>query len=249
VEEKKGKLLRWSAIIAAKGAKLVKVVKLLKFGKVFLTFSSMMLSVFVYSFMLGPWFALGFVVMLFIHEMGHIVALRMRGHNTQGPVFIPMLGAVIFAPKFKDAEEEAFVGFAGPFTGGVAAFGAFIVWILTNRTSDILLLVSYTATFINLFNLIPLRPLDGGRITQIAGKWFQYVGLVALLGFSLFIKQPSILLIWILILGDVRMEPKLKFGCRSAFWIGMVTLMSLGYSDQAFWVNILDGVLGAQRSQ
>jgi hypothetical protein len=91
----------WYFGILAKATKLVKAIKFLKFGKMFLTFASMILSVLVYSFMLGPWFAFGFVMMLFIHEMGHIVALRVKGYNTPGPIFIPMLGAVIFAPKFR----------------------------------------------------------------------------------------------------------------------------------------------------
>lgn len=113
----------WGLLMALllKSTKLVKVfkaIKLLKFTKVILTFATMVISAFVYSLRFGVWFGAGFVLLLFVHEMGHVFALRVKGHPWAAPIFIPMLGAVVFAPKFKDAEEEAFVGYGGPFVGG-----------------------------------------------------------------------------------------------------------------------------------
>ena len=233
-------------ILLTKSSKLVKVFKLfklLKFTKVFVTFFSMMLSAFVYAIFLGPWFAIGLVSMLFIHEMGHIVALRIKGYTVPGPVFIPMLGAVIFAPKFENPEDEAFIGYGGPLVGGAAALALFGLWALMPKPSEILLLVSYIAAYLNLFNLLPIRPLDGGRVTQIVGGWFKYLGLVGLLAFSLYTRHSAILLIWILVLDDLKLIPWLKFGAGVTCQAAMMILMFSGYSDQPFWVNGLDCVL------
>ncbi len=233
--------------VLVKGAKLTKFVKLfkmLKFTKIFLTMFSMVLSVLVYSFSMGLWFAVGFVMMIFIHEMGHVLALIKKGYKASAPVFIPMVGAVIFAPKFNNPEEEAYVGYGGPFIGGLGALALFGLWAVLPQRHDLLLLISYTATFINLFNLIPIRPLDGGRITHVVGGWFKWGGLAALLAFSLYIKQPSILLIWILVMEDVPLAPPLKFGMGLTCWVSMTSLMFMGYGEQGKWINLLDMILG-----
>jgi len=228
---------------SAKLMKLVKAVKFLKFGKIAITFATMALSAFVYSFTMGIWFSVGFVLMLFIHEMGHVIALKLKRLPASAPVFIPMLGAVVFAPDFGDKEKEAFVGFGGPLLGGLAAFLVFLMWKTVSDSSMILLMLSYTATFVNLFNLIPIRPLDGGRITQAIGSWFKYVGVAGLLMFSLLVRQPVMLFIWILVLEDIRMNKWLKFGIGALCQVSMIILMILGFSDQPFWVDILDSVL------
>jgi Zn-dependent protease len=114
---------------------------------------------------------------------------------------------------------------------------------MTGRSSELLLLISYTAIFLNLFNLIPIRPLDGGRVMQVAGGWAQWIGAAVLLGFTLMIKEPSMLLIWILVLQDIKIERKLKAVSSTVFFASMVILMCTGYSHQHVWVNWLDGFL------
>lgn len=209
-----------------------------------MTFASMIVSAFVYAIFLGPWFAIGLITMLFIHEMGHIIALKIKGYDAPGPVFIPMLGAVIFAPQFENPEDEAFIGYGGPLVGGLAALLLFGIWALVPEPSEILLMTSYIAAYLNLFNLIPIRPLDGGRITQVVGSWFKYVGLIFLLVFSLYVRQPSILLIWILVIDDLKIfTPWLKFGVGVTCQIAMMTLMFLGYGDQPLWLSVLDSCL------
>ncbi|MDP3792135.1 MAG: hypothetical protein Q8Q89_00155 [bacterium] len=233
-------------VLLTKSTKLVKVYKLLKlmkFTKAFMTFASMIVSAFVYAIFLGPWFAIGLITMLFIHEMGHIIALKIKGYDAPGPVFIPMLGAVIFAPRFENPEDEAFIGYGGPLVGGLAALILFGIWALMPEPSEILLMTSYIAAYLNLFNLIPIRPLDGGRITQVVGPWFKYVGLVFLLAFSLYVRQPSILLIWILVVDDINLTPWLKFGVGATCQAAMMILMFSGYGDQPLWVNVLDSCL------
>src|SRR3989344_6518301 len=183
--------------------KSAKVFKAAKIAKPAITFASMALSLFAYAFWLGPWFSVGFIAMLFIHEMGHVIALRLKGYPAPTMVFIPFLGAAIFAPAFQDREDEAYVGYGGPLLGSIGAAALFGVWFFLEESSTaahLVLITSYVAVFINLFNLLPISPLDGGRITQATGRWFQYVGIAGLVIFSFFFRQPVILFIWILVI-------------------------------------------------
>lgn len=235
-------------MIAIKSTKLIKVfeaVKLLKFVKPLLTFGTMAISALVYSLFLGPWFSVGLVVMLFIHEMGHVWAMQMKGMPTSAPVFIPMLGAVIFSPPFKTREEEAFVGYGGPLIGSLAGLIMFGIWAITPGRPEILLLISFIAVYINLFNLLPLRPLDGGRITQVTGGWFKYIGITTLLALTVAIRRPDIIIIWILILPDIKMNSKLRVGIGVTCQVLMVYLMYLGYGTQTWWANFWDVVIAS----
>lgn len=229
----------------AKGAKLLKLVKLFKVAKPVVLLLSMSVSAIAYTFFLGPWLSILFVTLLLIHEMGHVVAMRVKGFETPTPVFIPFFGAAIFAPKFKDRQTEAYVGFGGPLLGTVGTLFCFFVWfLLPNKetsTAHVVLVGSYISAYLNLFNMLPVSPLDGGRITQAVGGWFKYIGLISLAVFSLFFRQPVILYVWILVLSDLDIIPlQLRAWIVSLCWIAMLTLMSLGYGDQPTWINVID---------
>lgn len=225
---------------SSKLIKLLKVFKALKATKALLTIGTMALSTFVYSFTMSPWFAVGFVLMLFIHEMGHIIALKMRGHPASAPVFIPMLGAVIFAPEFKNRGDEAWVGFGGPLLGSIAALGAFALWSISPEDSPLLLSLSYTAAFLNLFNLVPIRPMDGGRVTQIVGGWFKWFGICLLVWLVIVTEEPSLLLIFILIVGDFKMKPKLQYQVAVIITVTMSWLMFHGLGRRRWWMDMID---------
>lgn len=249
MSDKEGRLGLIGAAIAfiAKGAKLI---KLFKVAKPVVLFVSMSISAISYAFWFGPWLSLLFVGLLLVHEMGHVAAMRMKGYGTPTPVFIPFLGAAIFAPKGMGRETEAFVGFGGPLLGTIGSFATFGLWfLLPNKESGfatILLVGSYLGLYLNLFNLIPISPLDGGRITQAAGMWFKYFGFLALAGFSLWFREPVVLYIWILVLYDLHIIPvRLRAILVSGAWLAMVGLMTLGYGDQPIWVNIVDCVVTA----
>lgn len=247
-EKKRGLPIRSIFAIMVKYTKVMKfmqLLKLLKFSKIFLSFGTMVLSIFVYSYSLGLLFSIGFVLMIFVHEMGHVFALKLKGYQTSLPVFIPMLGAVIFAPNFSNPDEEAYVGYGGPLLGGIASLAMFGLWLVLPGNHNTLLAVSYFSAFINLFNLIPIRPLDGGRVTQAIGSKFKWVGLTVMVLFSFWIKQPGILLIWILIIEDLGFSPPVKFLAGFSSLITMAVLFLLGYGDQPVWVNILDCALGS----
>ena len=248
MEQKRSKasLLPLALLLAAKAAKLAKLFKLVK---PMITIITMSISAIAYAFWQGPWFALGLIAMLFIHEMGHVAAMRMRGYEASAPVFIPFIGAFIAAPRIKCRDDEAFIGLGGPALGGLAAILVFLVWYFTDdKTSGsamVLFMVSYIGTFLNVFNLVPMRPLDGGRVTQAIGSWFKYVGAIVLALISLAWREPVIMYVWLLVLPELTMIPlKLRAIISFLVWVSMTALMWLGYSSQPFWIDVMDIVLG-----
>jgi Zn-dependent protease len=169
----------------------------LKLGKVLMTTGSMLLSIAVYSAAYGWRFAVGFVALLFVHEGGHYLAARRRGLDVSLPTFVPFVGAWIQLKDLPhDAETEAYVGLAGPLLG---TLGALACYFTARHTDDNLFLVlSYAGFFLNLFNLIPLSPFDGGRITAVLSPRIWFAGIPVLL--ALFLYHPSPLLIVMAIL-------------------------------------------------
>ena len=169
------------------------IVAALKFGKLVPTVLTMLLSIGVYALAYGWRYAVGIVAMLLIHEMGHYIAARQRGLDVGMPTFIPFVGAwVSLKDQPRDAETEAYIGLAGPLLGTVGAIAA---WFLA-RDGGIhwLLAVAYTGFFINLINMIPLPPLDGGRITAVLSPRIWLLG-VPIIGVLLWYRFSMILLL------------------------------------------------------
>ena len=134
-----------------------------KLGKVLLTGGSMLVSVIAYAFVFGWRYAVGFVGLIFVHELGHYLAARQRGLQVGSLMFIPFVGAWTELKDVPhDAETEAWIGFAGPLVGSLAALGCYFA--ARESGSNLLLALAYAGFFLNLFNLIPLSPFDGGRI-------------------------------------------------------------------------------------
>ncbi|MDQ6772725.1 MAG: site-2 protease family protein [Candidatus Dormibacteraeota bacterium] len=190
-----GGLLALLAALAAYGKWVLLI--LVKFPALG-TLVTLLVSFAAYAVFFGPWFAAGLVVMILVHEMGHVVEIRRQGMHATAPLFIPFLGAAIFQRQNStDALKQAQIGIAGPIAGTVAATVAFVLFGTTHQ--PVLMVWAYLGFFINLFNLIPLGMLDGGWIMAVVSKWFQVVGLAAMalavffLGFS-----PIILVIAIL---------------------------------------------------
>jgi Zn-dependent protease len=125
-----------------------------KLGKVLTSGGTMLLSVLAYAFVYGWWYAVGFIALLFCHEMGHFLAARQRGLPVGLPTFIPFVGAWIEMKELpKDVETEAYVGIAGPVAGTVAALACYA--LARQFDSRLLLALAYAGCFLNLFNLIP----------------------------------------------------------------------------------------------
>jgi Zn-dependent protease len=165
--------------------------------KLFVTAGTALVSVAAYSLFFGWWFAAGFVVLLFVHEMGHVIALRREGIPSSAPMFIPFMGAVITAKSLGDnALAEARVGLAGPILGSVGAAAVAVVGELTG--SSLLIALAYFGFFINLFNLLPVIPLDGGRAAAAMTPWMWFAGLGVLVALVFLDPGNPILLIIVL---------------------------------------------------
>ncbi|MES2149253.1 MAG: site-2 protease family protein [Pseudomonadota bacterium] len=168
-----------------------------KMGKLLTTGGSMLISMLVYSWVFGWRYAVGFVLLIFVHEMGHYLAARQRGLKVGAPTFIPFVGAWIELKELPhDVETEAYVGFAGPLAGTLAALACY--WFAREQDSHLMLALAYSGCMLNLINLIPISPLDGGRITAIISPkvWLAGVPLLAALFF--YSHSPMLILIAIL---------------------------------------------------
>jgi Zn-dependent protease len=162
--------------------------------KLLTTSGSMLVSVAAYSFIWGWKFALGFVLLLLVHELGHVIQLRREGIEASAPMFIPFLGAVVSAKSLgDDATAEARVGLAGPILGSLGAAALIPVWLITG--DDFWQALAFTGFFLNLFNLLPVVPLDGGRAMAAMSPWMWFVGLGAMVGVAFAFPNPIIILI------------------------------------------------------
>ncbi len=168
-----------------------------KFGKILLTSGTMLLSVVTYSFVYGRRYAAGFVGLIFCHEMGHFAAARQRGLNVGAPTFIPFVGAWIqLKEQPMDVETEAYVAMAGPVVGTFAAMACY--YAADSAQSPLLLALAYAGLMINLFNLIPLSPLDGGRITSIISPKTWWIGAPLIVALFVWNHSPMLLLLALL---------------------------------------------------
>jgi Zn-dependent protease len=165
--------------------------------KIFTTSASMLVSVAAYSWIWGWRFAAGFVLLLLVHELGHVLELRRQGVPASAPLFIPFLGAVVGMKQMpKDAWREAQVALAGPILGSL---GTLAVWIAGEALdSELLVALAFTGFLLNLFNLLPVVPLDGGRAVAAVHPVFWAVGLAVLLVLVFVVPNPILILVLLL---------------------------------------------------
>lgn len=162
------------------------------------TFATMLLSIALYATQWGWPFAVGFVLLIFIHESGHAIVLRREGIPAGAPVFIPFLGAFIAMRGLpRDAYVEAKVGIGGPIAGALASWACLAAGLWLDR--PLFVSLGHVGILLNLFNLIPVSPLDGGRIAGAFTHQFWIAG-YALGLVALFVTRSPILLL-VLIVG------------------------------------------------
>ena len=148
--------------------------------KLFTTSASMLVSIGAYTLIWGWKFAVGFVLLLLVHELGHVFQLRREGIPASAPMFIPFLGAVVAMKQLpKDAAAEARVGLAGPVLGSLAALLPLGLYALTG--DELFKALAFVGFFLNLFNLLPVLPLDGGRAMAALSPWMWLVGYALLI--------------------------------------------------------------------
>ena len=179
------------------GAKLKGLLLLLPKLKLLTTSASMLVSVGAYALIWGWRFGLGFVLLLLIHEIGHVIQLRREGIKTGPVTFIPFLGAFVAMKEMpKDAVAEARVGLAGPVLGSL---GALIPWAIYAMTGEELFkALAFVGFFLNLFNLLPVLPLDGGRAMGALSPRIWFVGYAALILVTILYPNPILLLVLLL---------------------------------------------------
>jgi Zn-dependent protease len=201
----RGWLQRLLAPLAAVGVLLAKfkgLVLLALKAKFLGTALTMLVSVGAYALLFPVWFAVGFVALIWVHEMGHVLQLRREGIPASAPMFIPFLGALVAMKQMpKNALAEARVGLAGPVLGSLGALGAWGIYELTRE--PLFLGLAYVGFFLNLFNLLPMLPLDGGRAVGALSPVFWLVGVLGVA--ALFIASPNPILIIIALFGGMEL--------------------------------------------
>lgn len=185
-------------------------------GKLLLTGGTMLVSMAVYAYSFGWPYAVGFVLLILVHEMGHFVAARQSGLAVGAPVFIPFVGAWVALKETRlQPATEAHVALAGPMLGSIAAFGCYLMGI--SGHGRLWMALAQAGFMLNLFNLIPLAPLDGGRLAGVISPRLWFVGAPMLM--ALFWWRPSPLLVllalaampqmWAAWKGDLHDHPRL----------------------------------------
>jgi Zn-dependent protease len=173
------------------------ILPLLKFLPVILkSGGTMIFSIWIYAVVFGWQFAVGFVLLMFIHECGHLLIAKRFGLKVSAPVFIPFMGAfILLKDQPRNAWMEACVGIGGPLLGG---FGALLCHLAGDTLdSPRLLALASTGYFLNLFNLLPVGFLDGGRIVTALSRWLWLPGLVLLVWFGW--TYPNFI-VWLMVL-------------------------------------------------
>src|SRR5213083_631655 len=180
------------------GALLLKfkalLIPVLKFFPVLLkTGGTMFLTIWLYAQTWGWWYALGFVLLIFVHECGHLIAAKRIGLKVGAPVFIPFMGAFIALKEAPpNAWIEAQVGIGGPLLGTAGAAVCDGLYLATGK--PLFRALAFSGFFLNLFNLAPIGFLDGGRIVTALSPWLWLVGL-GVVGALLFAHFNFVLLL------------------------------------------------------
>jgi Zn-dependent protease len=248
-QQKKNMVQTAGGILAAVGIAFVKY-KLLLLGAL-KTGLSMFVSIWIYAQFFGWVYAIGIVVLIFVHEMGHVVAAKWLGMPVSAPLFIPFIGAsIIMKENPRDAWTEALMAYGGPLAGCI---GSWICWFLAIQLHlPWMMAVASTSFFINIFNMIPVPPLDGGRICAAISPWFWIVGLVPLLGaLFLFHGTTSIIIIALVLFAAFQRFKQTFFGAptpemqnyyathisnritMTLMYLGLLAALLLGYWDSS----------------
>lgn len=238
-ERPKPGLKRWGGLglLALILGKSKWVLFLVKFAKL-KTLLTMLVAVWAYASIWGLPFALGFIFLLFVHELGHGLVLHQQGIPAGAPVFIPFVGAVIAMKGMpRNAYVEALVGIGGPALGTLGAMICLgIGWI---ADEPFWFALASTGFLLNLFNMLPISPLDGGRIAGVISRWLWVLGFG--LGGVLFFKTRSPLLLLILVFGLISFFRMLKQNNPAYYavdgqnrllialsYFGLIAIMTLG---------------------
>jgi Zn-dependent protease len=210
--------------------------------KIFTTSASMLVSLAAYAWIWGWKFAVGFIALLFVHELGHYLEARRQGLDVSAPMFIPFLGAAILLKENPlNAWREAQIAIAGPIVGSL---GAAAVWIVgEQQNNELLLALGFTGFFLNLFNLLPVVPLDGGRVASAIHPYLWIVGFVGLVALVFLVPNPLLIVIVLIVALELwrrwqergspeaaayyRIKPWQRFAATVGYF-GLAALLAVG---------------------
>lgn len=183
--------------------------------KVALPFLSVIASFAAYALLWGWQFAAGILALLFIHEMGHFAVIRAKGLPASLPVFIPLLGAYVAMKRMpQSVRDEAEIAIAGPLAGALAGLACVLLYQQTGLR--ILLVLAYFDFLINLLNLLPVSPLDGGRIVAAISRWIWPLGLALLVG--AFFLTHSLIIALLVVLGVGQTISRFREAGRNPYY-------------------------------
>ncbi|MGE7766143.1 site-2 protease family protein [Peribacillus sp. NPDC096540] len=168
---------------------LLAILKIAKLGSLI----SIFISLGAYALVYGWKFAVALVYLIYIHEMGHLLAAKRKGIKTSKAIFIPFVGALIsLKEEPKNANEEAYLAYGGPLLGTLAFLPAIPLFMMTDN--PFWLLVITLGAMINLFNLMPVHPLDGGRIVGVISTKIWVLGIIGMVVYMFFHPNPLLIL-------------------------------------------------------
>ena len=212
-------------------------------AKFALSGGSLILSIASWALLFGWVFAVGFVALIFVHEMGHVIALRARGINASVPIFIPFLGAFVAMKEMPpNAKVEAEVALAGPLLGTAGAAVCLLLGMQTQ--SRFWYALASTGFFINLFNMLPVLPLDGGRVVAALSPKFWALGIAALVASAFLFPGAGLLFVGLLVVMSLpRIVQAFKPGALDAPYYHVPAkdrwLIGLEYFGLAIFLTIM----------
>lgn len=203
----------------------------------------------------------GFIIALSFHEYGHYRAAKEQGYTPEPWWFIPVLGAIMRLPQITSRLHESHIAYGGPFLGFMFTLCSALIWFLIalmphswglSEFNTALFAVIIVSAVLNLFNLIPIAPLDGGRITQaMNGRWpetMRIVGFATLLGFTAWTKQATMLVVWILVIGQFRTTIYGKAYSKCWRFFASLILLLLMFGKLGYDVFVVHAVVGWWRT-
>ncbi len=230
-------------IVLAKMKFLLLGVKFLGIGKIFISGGSMLLSIAVYAVQWGFPYALGFVVLIFIHEAGHVLALKRYNINASMPIFIPFVGAFVALREMpKNVRIEAIVAIAGPVLGTLGAFACHGIYMVTGK--PLYLSLAFVGYMINLFNLMPILPLDGGRVIGALSPKLWLIGILVCIFFLIY--HPNLILIVLVVLSLPRLFTVFRQTPEEADYYSVPSEQRFIFAVLYFGLAALLGVLSMQ---
>ncbi|MBF6592192.1 MAG: site-2 protease family protein [Ktedonobacterales bacterium] len=219
--------------------------KLALVAKVFAPLLTAAASLVAYALIGGWWFGLGLVALLFVHEMGHFVVIRAKGLPASLPIFIPLLGAYVAMRRMPaNARDEAEIAIAGPLAGALGGVVSLAVYQQTEVR--LFLALAYFSFILNLLNLIPVSPLDGGRIVGAISRWFLLLGL--LFAAVAFFYTHNILLLILIWLGGTQTWDRFSSRQREEYYT--IPFLSRAYVTMAYFglaAGLALGMVATQR--